>query len=144
MASIGSIKNILGAFQFSGDDADKKIGILSGGEKSRVMLACMLSVPVNFLVLDEPTNHLDIHHQIQLLDTVRGLGRTVLAAVHDLSLAAFAVQAHWTNQEIVNLLIACRREHGEDLPEVGTWVLDDDDNAQGSGAPGSDTGGDNE
>ena len=61
--TIGSIKNLLGAFQFSGDDADKKIGILSGGEKSRVVLACMMAQPHNFLVLDEPTNHLDISSQ---------------------------------------------------------------------------------
>ncbi|WP_068261196.1 ABC transporter ATP-binding protein [Janibacter limosus] len=61
---------------------------LSGGERRRVMLARGLAQGTDLLVLDEPTNHLDIHHQVQLLDTVRGLGRTVLAAVHDLSLAA--------------------------------------------------------
>lgn len=61
---------------------------MSGGERRRAMLARGLAQGTDLLVLDEPTNHLDIHHQIQLLDTVRGLGRTVLAAVHDLSLAA--------------------------------------------------------
>lgn len=61
---------------------------LSGGERRRAMLARGLAQGTDLLVLDEPTNHLDVHHQIQLLETVRGLGRTVLAAVHDLSLAA--------------------------------------------------------
>lgn len=61
---------------------------MSGGERRRAMLARGLAQGTDLLVLDEPTNHLDVHHQIQLLGTVRGLGRTVLAAVHDLSLAA--------------------------------------------------------
>lgn len=61
---------------------------LSGGERRRAMLARGIAQGSDLLVLDEPTNHLDVHHQIQLLETVRGLGRTVLAAVHDLQLAA--------------------------------------------------------
>lgn len=61
---------------------------LSGGERRRAMLARGIAQGTDLLVLDEPTNHLDVHHQIQLLETVRALGRTVVAAVHDLQLAA--------------------------------------------------------
>jgi len=81
--SVGSIKNLIGAFQFSGDDADKRISVLSGGEKSRVMLACLLASPVNFLVLDEPTNHLDIASREVLLEALQDFEGTVMIVSHD-------------------------------------------------------------
>ncbi|MGM0598797.1 MAG: ABC-F family ATP-binding cassette domain-containing protein [Candidatus Rifleibacteriota bacterium] len=83
MASVGTIKNILGAFLFSGDDSEKKVSILSGGEKSRVMLACLLSQPVNFLILDEPTNHLDITSREVLLEALQEFEGTVMIVSHD-------------------------------------------------------------
>lgn len=83
MANVGTIKNLLGAFLFSGDDSEKKVSILSGGEKSRVMLACLLAQPVNFLILDEPTNHLDITSREVLLEALQEFEGTVMIVSHD-------------------------------------------------------------
>ncbi|MCM2322623.1 MAG: ATP-binding cassette domain-containing protein [Oligoflexia bacterium] len=82
-STIGYVRNLLGAFLFSGDDVYKKNAVLSGGEKSRVVLATILAKPVNFLVLDEPTNHLDIKSRELLLDAVKGFDGTVMFVSHD-------------------------------------------------------------
>ncbi|MBT1637022.1 ABC transporter ATP-binding protein [Clavibacter tessellarius] len=68
--------------------ADRSVRSLSGGERQRVMLAAALAQRPRILVLDEPTNHLDVATQLELLDLVRGLGVTVVVALHDLNLAA--------------------------------------------------------
>lgn len=68
--------------------AQRSFATLSGGEQQRVILARALAQQTPCLILDEPTNHLDIKYQLQLMDLVRGLDRTVIAAVHDLNLAA--------------------------------------------------------
>ncbi|WP_096201113.1 ABC transporter ATP-binding protein [Bacillus sp. FJAT-45350] len=67
---------------------DRSFLTLSGGEKQRVMIARALAQNANYLILDEPTNHLDIHHQLQILDVVKRVDISTLAALHDLNLAA--------------------------------------------------------
>ncbi|HEV7764374.1 MAG TPA: ABC-F family ATP-binding cassette domain-containing protein [Thermoanaerobaculia bacterium] len=83
LESIGTLRSILGAFQFSGDDVDKKIRSLSGGEKSRLVMARMLLDPPNFLVLDEPTNHLDLATKEMLVEALHDFGGTMLFVSHD-------------------------------------------------------------
>jgi len=81
--SIGTLRNLAGAFQFSGDDVDKRIRSLSGGEKTRLVLARMLLDPPNFLVLDEPTNHLDLATKEMLVAALGGFEGTMLFVSHD-------------------------------------------------------------
>jgi ATPase subunit of ABC transporter with duplicated ATPase domains len=80
---LGVLRNLLGAFQFSGDDVHKTIRYLSGGEKSRLVLARMLFDPPNFLVLDEPTNHLDLATKEMLVRSLRAFPGTMLFVSHD-------------------------------------------------------------
>ncbi|OQY25761.1 MAG: glycosyl transferase family 1 [Desulfobacteraceae bacterium 4572_35.2] len=81
--SIGVIRNLCAAFLFQGDDVDKKVSTLSGGEKSRLVLATLLARPVNVLILDEPTNHLDIQSREILLNTLQRFNGTVVLVSHD-------------------------------------------------------------
>jgi ATPase subunit of ABC transporter with duplicated ATPase domains len=80
---IGSLRTLAGAFQFSGDDVEKRIGALSGGEKSRLAMARMLFNPPNFLVLDEPTNHLDLATKEMLVDSLKDFEGTMIFVSHD-------------------------------------------------------------
>ena len=81
--SVGALRNILGAFQFSGEDVDKRVRALSGGERSRLVMARLLFDPPNFLVLDEPTNHLDLQTKEMLVEALRDFDGTMLFVSHD-------------------------------------------------------------
>jgi ATPase subunit of ABC transporter with duplicated ATPase domains len=81
--SPGVLRNLLGAFQFSGDDVEKRIRSLSGGEKTRLAMARMLLDPPNFLVLDEPTNHLDLATKEMLVNALHDFEGTMLFVSHD-------------------------------------------------------------
>ena len=82
-ATLGVVRNLAGAFGFSGDDIEKPCRILSGGEKARLVLAEMLYDPPNFLVLDEPTNHLDLATKEMLLGALESFEGTMLFVSHD-------------------------------------------------------------
>jgi ATPase subunit of ABC transporter with duplicated ATPase domains len=80
---LGALRSLAGAFQFSGEDIDKKIRALSGGEKSRLVMARMLFDPPNFLILDEPTNHLDLATKEMLIDSLKEFDGTMIFVSHD-------------------------------------------------------------
>lgn len=84
-ATVGFVRNVCGAFLFSGNDVDKVIGVLSGGERARVCLAKLLVDPGNLMIMDEPTNHLDINSSEVLIKALAGYTGTLLFVSHNQS-----------------------------------------------------------
>jgi ATP-binding cassette subfamily F protein 3 len=97
--TIGFVRGVCGAFLFSGEDVDKAIGILSGGERARVSLAKILIKPGNLLVMDEPTNHLDIISSEILIDALTDYNGTLLFVSHNQSFVNRLATKIWDIRE---------------------------------------------
>lgn len=110
MANIGVVRNLCAAFLFPGDNVEKRIEMLSGGEKSRVVLATLLARPINLLILDEPTNHLDILAREVLLDALTAFAGTVVIVSHD---------RHFLRSLVTRVFAI---DHGEMIPYEGDYT----------------------
>ena len=119
-ASPARVRNILGGLLFSGDDVDKKVSVLSGGERARVALARLLTAPGNLLLMDEPTNHLDLDSAERLADGLSSYSGTLLFVSHNRSLIRALATTIWNLEDghlevyggsLDEYLYSCRLRH---------------------------------
>jgi ATP-binding cassette subfamily F protein 3 len=127
------VRSVLGSFLFSGDDVEKKIGVLSGGERARVALAKLLLKPANLLVMDEPTNHLDLDSSEALIEALEGYSGTLMFVSHNRSFLDALATHVWDVRDhkvvpypgnLAEYLVhldaeAAARAKGEELPVPG-------------------------
>ena len=120
------VRTVLGAFLFSGDDVDKKISVLSGGERARVALAKLLIKPGNLLLMDEPTNHLDLESSESLAESLTSYDGTLLFVSHNRAFVRRLATKIWNVQDgrveiypgTLDEYLASARERGESLEAV--------------------------
>ena len=133
------LRNILGSFLFSGDDADKKVVALSGGERARLALACMLLRPFNFLVLDEPTNHLDMLSKDVLKKALLGFSGTLLVVSHDreflsgLSTRTIEFRDHHLKEYLGDVNYFLEKRRLDNMREVEKRTVSSNGNSTSSG-----------
>jgi len=123
---LGSLRTLAGAFQFSGDDVEKRIRALSGGERSRLAMARMLYNPPNFLVLDEPTNHLDLATKEMLVNALKNFEGTMIFVSHDRTFL----------RGLSNRVLELGGETGSDAPRAYLGSYNEYVSALGHEAPG--------
>ena len=130
-------RTICGAFLFSGDEVDKRVGVLSGGEKTRVALAKMLTAPGNLLLLDEPTNHLDTESADKLTQSLEAYDGTLVFVSHNLDFARRLSNKVWNVHDgIVEVYPGSLADYLRHLSEQ----MDEDDPAVLLSAPGAKPG----
>lgn len=118
------IRGMLGAFMFSNDDVDKKVSVLSGGERARLALAILLLKPINFLVLDEPTNHLDMFAKEVLKEALIDFAGTLVVVSHDRDFLAnltnktFEFREHKIKEYLGDVNYFLEKRQASDLREV--------------------------
>jgi ATP-binding cassette subfamily F protein 3 len=140
--SVGYVRNVCGAFLFSGDDVDKNVQVLSGGEKARVALARTLVKKGNFMIMDEPTNHLDIDSTEILIEALKNYEGTLLFVSHNQSFVNSLSTCIWDLKDgTVNQFPGSLYEYYEFMERRAKLALLSDDNLEKGGKAGKDKSG---